>query len=165
MTEQITTQSLERLKLGLLAEMRHRVAQESDRMAISASQLADRLAEIPRDKLDLTAVRNVENVAYSTDKVSDLTDLLKKLIGRDGRGERWARAGAGQSLLSTLEELRHQANQIADLLRKYGPAYDDDLPRRIHLLLCREYVRHLVANFEYLRSEKEISYFRGEVTG
>jgi len=145
----------------LLAELRSRVARESDALADSTRQLAGRLAEIPRDKLDLAAVRNVENLAYSTDKVSDLTDLLKKLIGRDGRGERWAREGVGPSLLNALEGLRDRATRIADTMQKYQRAYQEyesDLPRRIHLLLCREYVRHLVANFEYLRLEGELAH-------
>ena len=34
---------------------------------------------------------------------------------------------------------------------------DNDLARRVHLLQCRQYVRHLAANFEYLRLEKEIA--------
>jgi len=149
--------SLEQQKQQLLAELRFLIAQESDRQANSAHQLADRLAEIPRDKLDLTAVRNVENLAYSTDKVSDLTDLLKKLIGRDSRGERWAQGGVGQALLGKLEGLREPANKIANRLEKHEDAYDDDLPRRIHLRLCREYLRHLTAHFEFLRYEKEVS--------
>ena len=156
MTEQTSSESVERQKQQLLADLRHRVAQESDHMADNARQLAGRLAEIPRDRLDKTAVRNIENLAYSTDKVSDLTDLLKKLIGRDIGRQRWARGGVGQSLLSTLEGLRESANRIAGHLKQYEAVYDDDLPRRIHLRLCREYVRHLAANFEYLRVEKEV---------
>lgn len=177
MTLQITKKAIEQQRQQLLAELRFQVAQESDHTADSARQLAGRLAQISREKLDLAQVRSLETLAYSTDKVSDLTDLLKKRIGRDGRGERWAYEGVGQSLLSTLEGLRERANQVADRLKKYKlelphgqkltPEHADawrvydqdfnDLPRHIHLLLCREYVRHLAANFEYLRLEKEVS--------
>lgn len=128
-------------------------------MADSARKLAGSLAAIPREKIDLAQVRGLESLAYGTDKVSDLTDLLKKRIGRDGTGERWAKDGVGQSLLNTLEGLREHANTIAGSLEKYGPAYDaydKDLPRQIHLQLCREYLRHLVANFEFQRLQVEM---------
>lgn len=159
MTPQVAKETIERQHQGLLAELRFQVAKASDdeRVAGSARQLAGRLAQIPREKLDLAQVRNLESLAYSTDKVSDLTDLLKKRIGRDSRGERWAHDGVGQALIKELEGLRERANKIADALKKYDLAYDNDLARRIHLLLCREHIRHLVANFEYLRLEKEVT--------
>lgn len=159
MTPQVSKETIEHQRQGLLAELRFQVATASDDelVAGSARQLAERLAQIPREKLDLAQVRNLESLAYSTDKVSDLTDLLKKRIGRDSRGERWAHDRVGQSLIKELEGLRERANKIADVLKKYDLVYDDDLARRVHLLLCREYVRHLAANFEYLRLEKEIA--------
>ncbi len=155
MTAQATEEMLSRQRQQLLTRQRALVARESDRMADSARGLAGQMAKV--GKLELGQVRNVDTLAASTDKVSDVLDLLKKLIGRDGRGERWARDGVGQSLLSKLEGLRDEARQIAEQLRVYGDAYDDDLPRRIQLQLCREYVRHVAANFEYLRREKEPS--------
>lgn len=156
MTAQATEEMLSRQRQQLLTRQRALVARESDRMADSARDLAGRMAKV--EKLELGQVRNVDTLAASTDKVSDVLDLLKKLIGRDGRSERWARDGVGQALLSKLEGLRDEARQIADQLRVYGDAYDDDLPRRIQLQLCREYVRHVAANFEYVRREKEQVY-------
>lgn len=177
MTPQVSKETIEHQRQGLLAELRFRVAQESDRMADSARQLAGQLAQ--SEKIDLTQVRSLESLAYSTDKISDLTDVLKKRIGRDVRGNRWAHEGVGQSLLSALEGLREKANQIADGLKKYktGEVQDaqkltaadtealrsyqlfyNDLPRYSHLLLCREYVRHLAANFAYVRPEEEQRY-------
>lgn len=177
MTQQITKKSIEQHRQQLLAELRFQIARESDDAADNARQLAGRLAQISREKLDLSQVRSLETLAYSTDKVSDLTDLLKKRIGRDSRGERWAYEGVGQSLLSALEGLRERANQVADRLKKYKlelphgekltaedadawrvyNQYINDLPRHIHLLLCREYVRHLAADFEYFRLEREVN--------
>lgn len=156
MTTQATDDKLRRQRQQLLAHQRTLIAKESDSMADSARDLAGRMADVV--KLELGQVRNVETLAASTDKVSDILDLLKKLIGRDGRGERWAQNGVGQMLLSKLEGLRDDAKKIADQLKSYPEAYDDDLPRRIQLQLCREYLRHVAANFEYLRREKEQSY-------
>lgn len=156
MTTQATDETLRRQRQQLLAHQRTLIAHESDTMANSARDLAGRMAQV--EKLELGQVRNVETLAASTDKVSDILDLLKKLMGRDGRGERWAQNGVGQTLLNKLEGLRDDAKKIADQLKFYGEAYDDDLPRRIHLQLCREYLRHVTANFEYLRREKTQSY-------
>jgi len=156
MTTQATDETLRRQRQQLLAHQHTLIAHESDTMANSARDLAGRMAQV--EKLELGQVRNVETLAASTDKVSDILDLLKKLMGRDGRGERWAQNGVGQTLLNKLEGLRDDAKKIADQLKFYGEAYDDDLPRRIHLQLCREYLRHVTANFEYLRREKTQSY-------
>ncbi len=156
MTTQATDETLRRQRQQLLAHQRTLIAHESDTMANSARDLAGRMAQV--EKLELGQVRNVETLAASTDKVSDILDLLKKLMGRDGRGERWAQNGVGQTLLNKLEGLRDDAKKIADQLKFYSEAYDDDLPRRIHLQLCREYLRHVTANFEYLRREKMQSY-------
>lgn len=156
MTTQTTDDKLWRQRQQLLAHQRALIAKESDRMADSARDLAGRMADVI--KLELGQVRNVETLAASTDKVSDILDLLKKLIGRDGRGERWAQNGVGQLLLSKLEGLRDDARKIADQLKSYDNAYDEDLPRRIQLQLCREYLCHITANFEYLRREKAQSY-------
>lgn len=136
-------------KQQLLAALRSYVAVESDRMADSARGLAGDLVLAP--KVGKAQVRNVENLAYSTDKVSDVMDLLKTLIGRDSTGERWAHKSVGKTLLDALTGLRGNADRIADRLREYGDAWDDDLARRIHLQLCREYLRHLSASFEYYK--------------
>lgn len=156
MSTQVIDELKQRQHQQLLAHQRALVARESDKMADSARDLAGQMAAVT--KLELGQVRNVETLAASTDKVSDILDLLKKLIGRDGRRERWAQNGVGQMLLSKLEGLRDDAKKIADQLKSYPEAYDDDLPRRVQLQLCREYLRHVTANFEYLRREKEQPY-------
>jgi len=81
-------------------------------------------------------------VAYSTDKVSDILDLVKKQIGRG----RWP-MDPGEDVLVALDKRWAEAKQIA----KGVNATDDDLPRRAHLLLCREYIKHLAAHFIYQR--------------
>ena len=156
MSTQVIDELKQRQHQQLLAHQRALVARESDKMADSARDLAGQMAAVT--KLELGQVRNVETLAASTDKVSDILDLLKKLIGRDGRGERWAQNGVGQMLLSKLEGLRDDAKKIADQLRIYDKVFDEDLPRRIQLQLCREYLRHVTAHFEYLRREKEQPY-------
>lgn len=114
--------------------------------------------ELALTSLKKSQIRNVENLTYTTDKVSDILDLLKKLVGRDTKAKGWAKGEIGQQLIRTLEDLRATtANGIAEQLRgKYEAAKaDTDLARGIHLELCREYVKHMVAHFLYLRRDQE----------
>lgn len=130
--------------------VRQRIAQASDALASEVKTPAESLAKAP--KLDTTQVRKLENLAYSTDKVSDITDWLKRQIGRSNEGERWRYEQAGLMVLDALSALRLQAESIVRDLRsdeRYGAFIDDDLPRRVHLELCREYVKHLAAEFLY----------------
>jgi hypothetical protein len=109
--------------------------------------LAQRLV---KTKLDNSQIRNLENLAYTTDKISDITDLLKKLIGRDSRGRGWASENTGQEVIAALEGLRPEADKIVRNIPDHmRGAIDADLPRRVHLELCREFVKHLTAEFMY----------------
>jgi len=142
------TQTSTRLRL------RQRVAQVSDRFAEDAGRLAARLESYKdrsssKPKIALTQVRGLENVAYTTLKVSDITDYVKKQIGR----RRWP-LELGEDLLAAFDRLQPEVRRIA----KDMGVQDKDLPRQTHLLLCREYVKHLAAHFIYqrrLRGEEE----------
>lgn len=117
--------------------------------------LAERLS---KTRLEQSQIRNLENLAYTTDKISDITDLLKKLTGRDSRGSRWAQDNIGPELITALEALRAEADNIVDELRdqvsgKLGGEIDPDLPRQVHLELCREFIKHLTAEFMYRKPE------------
>lgn len=123
------------------------ISRKSDQFAEQAKQLALRLADADLGK---TQPRGLESLANATDKVSDITDWLKLRVGRDGRRKGWAKDGVGRDLLSALEGLRSDANQMA--AEPGSP--EEDLARQLHLQLCREFLRHLAAHFEYAASEK-----------
>ncbi len=129
-----------------------------DRAIARASDGYDRHAQdyagqLIGTKLDKTQVRGLEVLASTTDKVSDITDWLKLRVGRDSKGEGWAKDGIGRDLVTVLENLRNDAKTIvAELSRTY--IVDPDLERQVHLRLCREFLRHLAAHFEYLKVER-----------
>jgi hypothetical protein len=109
---------------------------------------------------DRSQIRNLENIAYSTEKTSDVTDYLKQQIGRSKTGERWRFQNVGANVLTDLSDdqgfLRGQVQRIAKLLGgEYPDAVDDDLPRRLRLAMYREYVRHLAAHYLYAAAQKE----------
>jgi len=126
----------------LLASLRSKIAEVSDKQ-VHEGRPRHLASKLTQTELDKSQIRNLENLAYTTDKISDITDLLKKLIGRDTRGKRWAKDGIGQEVIGALEGLRGEADKIAE------NQLDADLPRRVHLELCREFVKHLAAEFIY----------------
>jgi hypothetical protein len=132
-TREAKTAAMMRLKL------RQEIARISDGYADAAQELATKME---KTRLKISQVRGLESVAYTTDKVSDILDLVKKQIGR----ERW-RAEVGEDLLDELGKRQADARRIAQAVDRN----DGDLPRRAHLLLCREYIKHLAAHFVYWR--------------
>ncbi len=131
------------------------VSRVSDEMGDRVSKIADGMVRV---EFDNTQVRSLENLAYGTDKISDITDWIKRQIGRAAKDKPWCRDNVGQDLLTTLVSLRSKADRIAAELGKepfLAEAVDDDLPRRIHLDLCRELIRHLTAEFLYVAKTRE----------
>ena len=124
------------------------IAKMSDKYSASAQEYGQQLA---KTKLEKTQVRKLETLAYTTNKVSDVTDWLKLHVGRD---DKWSQEGLGRELLGILEGLYKEAREITGKIRETYPlTYDDsDLERQVHLRLIREYLKHLAAHFEYARA-------------
>jgi hypothetical protein len=144
-------------EVALRVALERAIARKSDEYDQSARRYADQLVGT---KLDKTQIRGLETLASTTDKVSDITDWLKLRVGRDSGRDRWAKEGIGRDLVNELEGLRNDARRIVDELRAgEGTAFaypvDPDLERQVHLRLCREFLKHLAAHFEYLKAEQE----------
>jgi hypothetical protein len=122
----------------LRMKLRRRIAELSDRYYQQADAIAKQMVTA---EIKAAQIKTIENVAYSTDKVSDILDLLKTRIGRD---RRWRKVG--EELLAVLGRLRGDADPLAQEMR---PS-EADLARQIHLKLCREFLKHLAAHFTYL---------------
>jgi hypothetical protein len=135
-------------EVALRVALEHAIARKSDEYDQRVREYADRLTGT---KLDKTQVRGLETLASTTDKVSDITDWLKLRVGRDSGRERWAKESIGRDLVNELEGLRNDAKKIMQGLGQGEP----DLERQVHLRLCREFLKHLAAHFEYLKAERE----------
>jgi len=124
------------------------VAQVSDSLFEGAQGPGEKLRKA---KLDTGQIRNLENIAYSTDRLSDIYDFLKKQVGRPGKlGQQWRQDGVGQELLNTLTSLRKRAREIVKGVRQeYPQGVDEDTERQVHLMLCREYLKHVAAHYLY----------------
>lgn len=119
------------------------VAVESDRLADIAYELADALQE--KQAFTNSQMSGLENLAYTTPKVSDILDLVKTQIGR----KRWP-VGEGDQILDALSDLKRNAQRIVRGL-EVGEEDEANAVRRVHLLLCREFVKHTVSHFLYAR--------------
>lgn len=130
------------------------IVRQSDQLDGRAKEYAERLTQT---KLDKTQVRGLEVLAYTTDKVSDVTDWLKSRVGRDDKRDTWGKEGVGRDLVAVLEGLHENAQSIADQMKKTYPLQeeDPDLERQVHLKLIREYLKHLAAHFEYAKVERK----------
>jgi hypothetical protein len=137
----------QRVKLNKL------IARKSDGYVKRAEDYALRL------NVDKTQVRGLANIAYTTDKISDITNWLKLRVGRAGSGKGWAKEGVGRDLIQALDKLRDDADDVVKSAQstvdsglsgqQTGPNADVDVVRQVHLQLCREFLKHLATHFEY----------------
>ena len=129
---------------------RHQIARLSDAFFERTQNLADLAVSA---ELRTAQVRNLETLAYSTDKVSDLLDLLKKLIGRSNPDQRWRYQNLGDRMLDALSGLRDEARKIVKVIGETYAPLPEDLERQLHLEVCREYLKHFAAHYLYSRPE------------
>lgn len=105
--------------------------------------------ELNDARLETHQVRSLENLACATTMVTDIYDFVKRQVGR----KKW-RLEPGTRLLDALQGLRDHARRIAESVRAQCPeAVDADTARQIHLALCREFLKHVVAHYLYLERE------------
>ncbi|MDP2859267.1 MAG: hypothetical protein Q8P50_15025, partial [Bacillota bacterium] len=93
-------------------------------------------------------MKNLESIANSSLKVADVLDYVKKQIGKDKPDNPWREDRFGESLLTHLE---------TDIRKRVGtltvnpPVTDRAESQRVQLQLIREFVRQMVAQYEFRR--------------
>lgn len=102
---------------------------------------------------------NLENIAESAFKATDIFDYIKKQTARFSYWrqpfpeDKESNAGFGESLKHYLEhDLKEKLATICSPKRlKIGDSTDEDKQerRRIYLLLIRQFIRQLVVEYEY----------------
>ncbi|HZR42121.1 MAG TPA: hypothetical protein VFB12_18520 [Ktedonobacteraceae bacterium] len=102
---------------------------------------------------------NLENIAESTFKTSDVFDYIKRQTARQADWRKpYSEQKDADSNLPFGERLRNYLEQGLKLRLKtiYDHLKIDDVTdadkqerRRIHLLLIRQIIRHMVVNYEY----------------
>ena len=105
----------------------------------AARELAQKMAGTNIKK---STVRGLESLAWSTDSVGDILDYIRIRAGRDTKKEEWGARNIGAELAELLEKLQTEASQ------HLGEAPPEEV-QALHLALCREFIKHLVAFFEF----------------
>jgi hypothetical protein len=103
-------------------------------------------------------IRSLESIANSALVVADILDFIKRQTGRSAADKQWRLEDFGRKLLKDIDEsLRKNAQEIADDITKSITDHQmtDADQRRIHVLLSREFIRHLSAHYLYSMSLPE----------
>ena len=91
---------------------------------------------------------NLENIANSTLKVTDVLDYIKKQVARDDKRETWRKNNFGERLKDSIEQsLRARRREICGKLESVEENSSEG--QRIYLNLIRAFVSQLVVHYEY----------------
>ena len=112
---------------------------------------AKELGEIASEAFDSrhrSQMKNLENIANSTLKVTDVLDYIKKQVARAGRDEMWRKDDFGIELKDYIEQSLHVRRQ--DICRTLGSVEENSSEgQRIYVSLIRAFVSQLVVHYEY----------------
>lgn len=100
--------------------------------------------EFAQTRLTKSGLRGLESLAWSTDSVGDILDYIRMRVGRGT----WS---TGATLAAVLEELRND-KAVEAFFQSQPDKADETQHRLLHLDLCREFIKHLVAHFELEKS-------------
>jgi hypothetical protein len=124
--------------------IRKEISLKSDEYFEAAKPLAE-IAKQAFGNQNKAQLNNLESIANGAMRVADILDFIKR---QTGRSKQWGYIGFGPKLLQRLDESVRKDGQI--ILETFAKEKLDiaDL-RRIHILLCREFIRHLCAHYLY----------------
>lgn len=100
--------------------------------------------EFAQTRLTKSGLRGLESLAWSTDSVGDILDYIRMRVGRGT----WS---TGASLAVVLEKLPNDKT-VEAFFQSHSDKADETQHRLLHLDLCREFIKHLVAHFEFEKS-------------
>jgi hypothetical protein len=139
----------QQLRIKMLRE----VALRADGFYDRAEKLGQKAAKALTDRKS-SQIKNLEGIANSALKTSDIFDFIKTRTARDGRqsnAERkrgWHQENLGPDLLKYLSQgLSIQRRNICGQLNIDTEGIDG---LEVHLMLIREFVRQLAAHYEYV---------------
>ncbi len=93
-----------------------------------------------RDNIKRNQISNLENIANSTFKVSDIIDYIKR---QTARHREWQK-GVGDNLLNFINR------DVTTASKMIKSKLNEDIPqRKIQLQLLRELIHSFAVNFEY----------------
>lgn len=107
-----------------------------------AKKFGDGAAKVLKDKR--AQITGLENVANNSVKVTDVFNYVKT---RTARQEQWRKQNLGSELLNYLE--KELGRKRDELLKTPSIATEMKDSQEVYILLIREFVRQLAAQYEY----------------
>jgi len=133
-------------------ELVRRVALAADKFYKDSKEFGQEAAVCFTGDVGKSQVRNLESIANSTLKVSDVLDYIKKQVGRENpRKPVWTKDEFGRLLL---EKLENDLGKVAEELTK--DAAEGARPRerqQVHIQLIQQFVRQTAAQYEFSRKD------------
>ena len=91
---------------------------------------------------------NLENIANSTLKVTDVLDYIKKQVARSDKDKMWRKGDFGIELKGYIEQ--SLSTRRGEICNRLNIAEENSSERqRIYLSLVREFVSQLIVHYEY----------------
>lgn len=120
------------------------VALETDNFRNQAERLGKIASEAFRNQKN--QMKNLENIANTALKASDVLDYIKRQTGRANKNEGWKSQGLGVELINQIEDELAKARDRVD--RSLGLT-DEIQKLEVYLLIIREFIRQVVIHYEY----------------
>lgn len=121
------------------------VALQADAVSAEAEAFGRRAADAISGDAGKRQIKDLENIASSTLKVSDVLDYIKRQTAKCRPNESWRKDDFGASLLKFIsEDLRRRCDDVA---RQLGATEVER--QRIYLLLIRDFVRQMAAHYVF----------------
>jgi hypothetical protein len=139
------------LRINEQAELFYDKSQE---LGILAAQSFTEERGEERQQRHRSQMTNLENIAETTSKATDVLDYIKKQIARQ---EEWRNKNFGEILKSYIESNLKADVPIICASVGIDDKTDEDRRerRRIYLLLIRQFIRQIVVRYEYHVSQSE----------
>lgn len=121
------------------------IVADGDLFMRDAEEMGERAKQVFTDK-NKSQMRNLENVANSANKVTDIFNYIKRQTGKDRDSKNWNKESFGRDLLERLSRIKEdKGEQIYQSLS----VEDEETKILINLKLIREFVSQMVVHFEY----------------
>jgi len=137
------------------------IIKESDNFYTRAQALAETAFMAFAKNKNKAQIRNLENVAYSSRKISDVMDFIKNQTGKAPRDKTWRykkdNKDFGTLLLDQIEALEKTSIEVVQRLKKLTITIQDETEgkRNIHLRLIREFVKQISSHYLYEMAKNE----------
>ena len=109
----------------------------------------EKMGMVAKLVLNRSQIKGLQNIAYASNKTVDIFDFIKNQTGKDHEKKNWAKNNFGTLMLEKLTGLSSRRTKLVQKLQEQNIEPDDFIRHRIHLDLCREFIKHTAAQYHY----------------